>query len=116
MILQVDFTTFQDDAEIVIKRPKDLQDNATPSGNAMAAEALLKLAAFTENEIWQNKAEKMLGLVTNFSAEHPTAFSRWLSAADFFTNKIKQVAVVGNLDETRTMALLTEIRKSITLI
>ena len=54
----------------------------------------------------------MLGLVTNFSAEHPTAFSRWLSAADFFTNKIKQVAVVGNLDETRTMALLTEIRKS----
>ncbi|MCC6568813.1 MAG: thioredoxin domain-containing protein, partial [Anaerolineales bacterium] len=34
--------------EALLLRPKDTQDNATPSGNALACEALLKLAAFTD--------------------------------------------------------------------
>jgi uncharacterized protein YyaL (SSP411 family) len=32
----------------LITRPRDLQDNAAPSGNAMAVTALLKLAGFTD--------------------------------------------------------------------
>jgi uncharacterized protein len=39
-----------DDHEALITRPRDLQDNATPSGNAMAVTVLLKLAGFT-NEL-----------------------------------------------------------------
>ncbi len=38
-----------DDHETLITRPRDLQDNAMPSGNAMAVTALLKLAGFTNN-------------------------------------------------------------------
>jgi hypothetical protein len=38
-----------DDHETLITRPRDLQDNATPSGNTMAVTALLKLAGFTTN-------------------------------------------------------------------
>ena len=36
-----------DDHEALIARPKGLQDNAVPSGSAMAATVLLRLAAFT---------------------------------------------------------------------
>ncbi len=48
------------DADIVLTRPKDLQDNATPSGNALAAEALLKLAAFSGQTDWVKQAEPEL--------------------------------------------------------
>ena len=36
-----------DDAEILVARPRSLQDNAVPSGGAMAATVLLRLAALT---------------------------------------------------------------------
>ena len=100
------------DAESLLTRPKDLQDNATPSGNALAAEALLKLAAFTERTEWRGQAEKALGLVAEQSALHPTAFGRWLSAADFSLAEVKQVAIIGALSDKRTLTLIGEIRKA----
>jgi uncharacterized protein YyaL (SSP411 family) len=99
-------------AEALLTRPKDLQDNATPSGNALAAEALLRLAALTENPEWQAQAEKTLDLAAGFSAAYPTAFARWLSAADFALGTVKQVALVGDLADERTRALLDEIRSA----
>ncbi|HXQ35988.1 MAG TPA: thioredoxin domain-containing protein, partial [Anaerolineales bacterium] len=82
------------DSEALLLRPKDLQDNATPSGNALACEALLKLSAFTDNGKYRDLAERSLGLVAGMAVQHPTAFARWLSAADFSLGNAKQVAVV----------------------
>src|SRR5215207_1136654 len=82
------------DGENLLLRPKDLQDNATPSGNALACEALLKLAAFTDNGNYRDLAEKALGLVADMAPRYPTAFARWLSAADFSLGNVKQVAVI----------------------
>ncbi len=45
------FFDTRDDHEALLVRPKDVQDNASPSGNAMACEALLKLAAFTDEGV-----------------------------------------------------------------
>ena len=44
------FYDTSDEHETLITRPRDLQGNATPSGNAMAVTTLLKLASFS-NEI-----------------------------------------------------------------
>ena len=82
------------DGENLLLRPKDLQDNAMPSGNALACEALLKLAAFTDNGNYRDLAEKALGLVADMAPRYPTAFARWLSAADFALGYVKQVAVM----------------------
>src|SRR6185436_10943015 len=41
------FFTSAADAEALIVRPKDVQDNATPSENSLAASGLLRLAALT---------------------------------------------------------------------
>ena len=100
------------DAESLLTRPKELQDNATPSVNALAAETLLQLAAFTEKTEWREQAGKALDLVAEQSARYPTAFGRWLSAADFALGNVKQAAIIGALSEKRTLTLIGEIRKA----
>jgi uncharacterized protein len=92
------FFDTSDDHENLLVRPKDIQDNATPSGNAMACDALLKLAAFTDEGRYRDMAEQALSLVADFSTRYPTAFARWLSAADFALSNVKQVAVVYEPD------------------
>jgi hypothetical protein len=99
------------DAETILSRPKELQDNATPSGNALAAEALLKMAALSGNNEWHQLAEKTLGMVSSLSGDYPTAFSRWLAAADFNINQTIQIAIIGDLADEDTKVFLSEINK-----
>ncbi len=94
------------EAQGLLLRPKDVQDNATPSGNALACEALLKLAAFTDEGKYRDPAEKSLGLVVDFATRHPTAFARWLSAADFALGNVKQVAAVYEANGDQGKGLL----------
>jgi uncharacterized protein YyaL (SSP411 family) len=94
------------DGEILLLRPKDMQDNATPSGNALACEALLKLAEFTGEGRYRDLAEKSLGLVVGMATRYPTAFARWLSAADFALGKVKQIAVVYEADGDHASELI----------
>jgi len=99
------------EAQTVLVRPKDLQDNATPSGNAMAAQALLKLAAFNGQPAYRESAEGALRLVSRPALRYPAAFGAWLSAADFALGSIRQVAIIGNLADPRTRALLARVRE-----
>jgi uncharacterized protein YyaL (SSP411 family) len=98
------------DGETLLLRPKDIQDNATPSGNSLACDALLRLAAFTDKADYRQRAEEMLGKVTESALRYPTSFARWLSAADFALGNVKQVAVVGDPGQAETQVLLAEIR------
>ncbi len=104
------FFDTRDDHEALLVRPKDLQDNATPSGNAMACEALLKLAALTDEGRYRDQAEKALGQVVDFSTRYPTSFARWLSAADFALADIKQVAVVHEPGDEHTNEIMKLLR------
>jgi len=92
--------------ETLLLRPKDVQDNATPSGNALACEALLKLASFTDEGKYRDGAEKALGLIVAMAVRYPTAFGRWLSAGDFALGPTKQVAVVYEADEDKASELI----------
>src|SRR5574341_1676620 len=94
------------DSEELLLRPKDLQDNATPSGNALACEALLKLSAFTDHGIYRDLAEKSLSQVTESALRYPTAFARWLSAADLALGNVKQVGVVYEASGDRAQELI----------
>lgn len=94
------------DGESLLIRPKDIQDNATPSGNALAVEALLKLAALTDRGDFRDIAERSLGQVTRFAVQYPTGFGRWLAAGQFATGKVKQVALILSGDEENNRALV----------
>jgi hypothetical protein len=99
-----------DDAEQLILRPKNLQDNAVPSGNALAVEALLTLTALTDSTEWRRLAEQALDLVTNLAVRYPTGFGRWLCAADLALENETQVAIAGDPSDQRTKSLVAVIR------
>jgi uncharacterized protein YyaL (SSP411 family) len=94
----------------LLLRPKDLQDNATPSGNALGSEVLLKLAAFTDKGKYRDLAEKSLSLIVDQALRYPTSFARWLSAADFALGSVKQVAVVFESDREEAREVIQSIQ------
>jgi uncharacterized protein YyaL (SSP411 family) len=98
------------DGENLLIRPKDVQDNATPSGNALACEALLKLAAYTDEGKYRDLAEQSLGLITTFALRYPLGFGRWLSAAENALGTMKQAAVMGEAGEENFERLLKVIQ------
>jgi uncharacterized protein YyaL (SSP411 family) len=95
-----------DDHERLVTRPKDVQDNATPSGSAMATFALLRLAALTGDARYRDAADRAITTITPFVARYPTAFAMWLQAIDLALADIVEVAVVGAAEGDATRALL----------
>ena len=95
----------------LISRSKDLQDNATPSGNALASEALLKLAAFTDEGKYRDLAEKALRRVGNNILHFPTSYAHWLSVADFAIGEIKQIALLYNEKDENIESFLNDINR-----
>jgi hypothetical protein len=94
------------DHERLVTRPKDVQDNATPSGGAVATIVLLRLAAFTGEGRYRDAAERALATVTAFTARYPTAFAMWLQAIDLSLAPVAEIAVVGDPLHPGTRALL----------
>jgi len=97
-----------DDHERLITRPKDVQDNATPSGGAMAVHVLLRLAALTGDGRYRSAAERAIAAVAPFTARYPTAFAMWLGAIDLSLSDIVEVAIAGDPDDPASRALLRE--------
>ena len=78
----------------LVYRPKDLQDNATPSGNSLAIRSLLILAALTGEVVYQEIAENSLKSIQESLSQYPTAFGSWLLALDHALNPYHQLAIV----------------------
>jgi uncharacterized protein YyaL (SSP411 family) len=94
------------DHEALISRPKDIMDNATPAGNSVAADVLLRLAAFTGEEGYRQRADDYLRPIADVMAQHPQAFGHVLGALDFALSPVKEFAIMGNPSEADTLSLL----------
>ena len=92
------------DHEALVTRPKDLYDNATPSGNSVAAETLLRLSELTGDAAYRQRAERLLRALAPSAGQHPTAFGHLLCAVDFALGPVKEIALVGPPDAARALA------------
>ncbi len=99
-----------DDAETLVARPRSLQDNAVPSGGAMATSVLLRLAALTGEGRHADAAEAALRVVGAAPGAHPTAFAQWLAAIDWQVGPVDEVAIVGDPADPRTARLAAAAR------
>ncbi len=98
------------DAETLAVRPKDESDNATPAGNSVAVDVMLRLAVLTGDTSQRNRAADVLRRAKAALERHPQAFGRLLCAADFFIGPVKEIAIVGALEDSETRELIRTVR------
>ncbi len=99
------------DAEELVVRPKDLYDNAVPSGNSAAALVLLRLARFTGDAEYEEAAMGALRLGADGMRRAPSGFGHALCALDFAVGPVREVAIVGDPGADDTNALVRVVRE-----
>jgi uncharacterized protein YyaL (SSP411 family) len=88
------YSTRLETAKSLVKRPTDVTDNPLPSGNALAAEALLMASLFTGDEQVRVKAESALASVGMLADRYPSMVGHHLAVAHALSDT-KEVAIVG---------------------
>ncbi len=99
------YDTHKDDQALVV-RPRDATDNATPAGNSLAAEVLLRLGRLLDREDLRALAGRVLAGEGAAMARFPSAYGRLLTVADAFDRSGVEVVIEGDPDHDATRALL----------
>jgi uncharacterized protein YyaL (SSP411 family) len=97
------------DAETLVVRPKEVSDNAVPSGNSLSADLLLRLAHLTGEASYERAGVGALRLVRDAMAGAPSGFGHALGALDAYLSPVKEVAIVGDPRSEETRALVAEV-------
>ncbi|HEX6291138.1 MAG TPA: thioredoxin domain-containing protein [Herpetosiphonaceae bacterium] len=100
------FFQTSDEHETLIARPKDLFDEAVPSGNAVAAHVLLQLAALVGDPEYDRRGRATIELVTGGIQRYPSAFATMLNALDFALATPREIAIVGDRADPATQRML----------
>jgi uncharacterized protein YyaL (SSP411 family) len=98
------FFSTADDHEKLIARRKDLEDSPIPAGGSSAALGLLRLAAFTGEQRYEDAAAGQLALLHEVAVRHPTAFGHLLQAIDLQLAPRREVALVGDAEGVAALA------------
>jgi uncharacterized protein len=91
-----------DDHEQLIARNKDLHDSSTPSGNAMAATALIRLGKLTGRHDYLGAAEDTLHAGLAVMERSPTAAGQMLIALDMFLGPMPEIVILGSREQEAT--------------
>jgi uncharacterized protein YyaL (SSP411 family) len=83
------------DAERLITRPRDITDNAMPSGTSMAADLLLHLADLTNDTAMRDRGMTILRGAAQLLTQFSTGFGHLLGVADMAVYGAVEVAIAG---------------------
>src|SRR4029079_4458862 len=99
------------DHEQLITRTKDLFDNATPSGNSLAAWALVRLAKLTGRESYSASVESTLRTGLAVLDRSPTAAAQLLLAIDIYLGATSEIVIVDAPTVANTREILGELHR-----
>jgi uncharacterized protein YyaL (SSP411 family) len=97
------------DHEDLIARTREIYDNATPAGNSVAADVLLRLSLFTGEARYRDLAERTIRLAREVMMRAPSAFGRLLCALDLYLSSPLEIAVVGDGEDAARAEMLSEV-------
>lgn len=100
------FYTSANDAESLLIRPAEWQDNAVPGGCSMAVEALMRLGDLTGNRGFKEFADTTLDRASEMVTKYPTAFGRMLNVMQMACSSNVEIAIVPGNDPAETTELL----------
>ena len=83
------------DQEALIVRPRDVTDNAHPSGHSMMTDVLIRLATITGDSVFRTMAGQSLRGVRGIMEQFPTGAGHWLCALDSYLADSREVVVVA---------------------
>lgn len=92
---QIFFDTAKD-SEKLITRPRDVTDNATPSGTSLAAELMLKLSDIDNDPTLRERGVQIMRANAEPMSRYPTAFGHLLSAAYACRDGVCDIPVPAN--------------------
>ena len=92
-------------ASDLIYRPKDLDDNAVPSGNSFALEVLLKVSVLTGKDEYRVRVEKTLRRLIPMMEKYPMGFSRLLGVLDAALSPTQEIVFSGDPAKPQMLAL-----------
>jgi uncharacterized protein YyaL (SSP411 family) len=84
------------DSESLVTRPRDVTDNAIPSGNSLAAELFLLLGDLLAEGELSSRAIYLLETTAEPMARYPTAFGHALGAVDIAVRGAVEIAIAGD--------------------
>ena len=97
------------DAEELITRPRDITDNAMPSGTSLAVDLLLHLADLTNDSEMRRRATFVLQASVGAMMKYPTGFGHLLGAADMTVHGAVEVAIAGDRSDAHFATLEREV-------
>ena len=100
------FYTTADDHEALPVRTRTGYDGALPSGNAVAADALLRLATLTGSRRRRDAARGTISAFFAQATESPAGFATMLTAVMRYLAEPRQIVVVGPGDAAETREAL----------
>ncbi len=102
------------DHELLIARPREVVDNATPSAQSLTAELLLRVAEITGNPEFAELGREILEQLAESAVSHPTAFGQLLCVSDMHVFGPVQVVLAGEEGKSDLKALQTIIAQHFT--
>ena len=94
------------DHETLVIRPRDVFDNAQPSGSSVASDVLLRLAVVTGNNDFSTKGATPLRAMQQLMGRAPAATGHWLGALDFYVSLPREIVIVGPMEDSVTGDML----------
>ena len=97
-----------DDAVGLVVRPNSTSDDATPNPNALAAQNLIRLALFTGQHAWRDKADRLFEGMAASAGENLYAHLALLNALDL---RLRGAEIVVAGEDERANELLAAARQ-----
>ena len=95
------------DTHDLLVRPKTIADHAVPSGNGVMLEVLARLHYLTGDDGYRQRAERLATLFSGDNQQYLLGVPGLLTAFEWLTPAVRQVVILGPLDDPQTLALRT---------
>jgi len=93
-------------SEELLVRPFTLDDNPIPAGQSVAAYAFLRMAAYTGENVWRERAMEVISPLASAVARAPLAIPNIAAALEFALATPREIAIAGDPSAPETLELV----------